>query len=84
MGDRRRGDRAALIQLDQRAVVGGAELRVALLELGQLDADQMFYMKSRGLPEKEAQQLLVRGFCEQVTALVTLPSLKQQLTNQTR
>lgn len=46
---------------------------------GQLDADQLFYMKSRGLLEPEAQQLLVRGFCEQVTGLVTLPSLKQQL-----
>lgn len=47
---------------------------------GQLDADQLFYMKSRGLPESQAQQLLVRGFCEQVTSLVTLPSLKQQLS----
>jgi len=33
---------------------------------GQLDADQMFYLLSRGIPRKEAEKLMVFGFFEEV------------------
>jgi Fe-S cluster assembly protein SufD len=30
--------------------------------VGELDADQLFYLRSRGIPEGEARSLLVRAF----------------------
>ena len=32
--------------------------------IGDLDADSLFYLRSRGLPEKEARNLLIRAFLE--------------------
>lgn len=34
--------------------------------VGDLDADALFFLKSRGLPETEARRLLIQGFFEQV------------------
>jgi len=30
--------------------------------VGELDADQLFYLRSRGVPEAEARAILVRAF----------------------
>ncbi len=48
--------------------------------VGQLDRDQLFYMKARGIPNKQAQNLLIYGFCEQVINLITLPSLRKEIS----
>ncbi len=34
--------------------------------VGQLDQDQVFYMKTRGLDTAEANTLLIQGFCQEV------------------
>jgi Fe-S cluster assembly protein SufD len=34
--------------------------------VGDLDADSLFYLRSRGLPENEARRLLIHGFLEEV------------------
>jgi len=33
--------------------------------IGDLDADSLFYLRSRGIPEMEARTLLIRGFLEE-------------------
>ena len=33
--------------------------------IGDLDADSLFYLRSRGIPETEARTLLIRGFLEE-------------------
>jgi Fe-S cluster assembly protein SufD len=33
---------------------------------GQVDAEELFYMLSRGIPQREAQQLIVFGFLNEV------------------
>ncbi len=38
--------------------------------VGQLDQEQVFYMKTRGLNDSEADALLIRGFCEEVLELL--------------
>jgi Fe-S cluster assembly protein SufD len=47
--------------------------------VGQLDAEQLFYMKTRGFSEEEAKDLLIYGFCEQVLDMITLPSLRGEI-----
>jgi Fe-S cluster assembly protein SufD len=47
--------------------------------VGQLDNEQLFYMKARGFSLREAQNLLVAGFCKEVTDQIELPSLAKNL-----
>jgi len=39
--------------------------------VGRLDANALFYLRSRGLPEDLAQQLLTTAFCREPLALVS-------------
>jgi Fe-S cluster assembly protein SufD len=48
--------------------------------IGQLDESAMFYMKTRGIPEKEAKALLMYAFCNNVLSSVKIPEIKQRIT----
>jgi len=48
--------------------------------IGQLDENAMFYMRSRGIPEKEAKALLMYAFSNDVMRSVKIPELKQRIT----
>jgi len=39
--------------------------------VGDLDADSLFYLRARGIPEAEARELLVRAFLEETVAGIT-------------
>lgn len=47
--------------------------------IGQLDADQVFYLKSRGLDETSARNLLTYAFAAEVIARIPVPSLVRRL-----
>jgi Fe-S cluster assembly protein SufD len=44
--------------------------------IGQLDEDAMFYLQSRGIPQKEARALLMYAFANNVLESVRIPELK--------
>ncbi|TWT18592.1 Fe-S cluster assembly protein SufD [Luteimonas marina] len=44
--------------------------------VGQIDANALFYLRSRGLPEGEAKQLLTAAFCREPLAAVEDESLR--------
>jgi Fe-S cluster assembly protein SufD len=46
---------------------------------GKLDAEQLFYMRTRGLPEREAERLIVHGFFAPVVELVPLEAARAAL-----
>ncbi|HTM76900.1 MAG TPA: Fe-S cluster assembly protein SufD [Devosia sp.] len=46
---------------------------------GELDADSMFYLTSRGIPQDEAETMLVRGFLEELLDPVTDEALHEAL-----
>ncbi len=48
--------------------------------IGQLDDKAMFYMQSRGIPEKEAKALLMYAFSNEVIESIKIPELKQRIT----
>ena len=48
--------------------------------IGQLDDSALFYMKQRGIPEKEAKALLMYAFSNNVLSSVKIPELKQRIT----
>lgn len=48
--------------------------------IGQLDESAMFYLRSRGIPEKEARGLLMFAFSNNVLDSVKIPELKNRIT----
>ncbi|WP_460220245.1 Fe-S cluster assembly protein SufD [Psychroserpens sp. MEBiC05023] len=48
--------------------------------IGQLDDSAMFYMRSRGIPEKEAKALLMFAFSNNVLDSVKIPEIKHRIT----
>jgi len=47
--------------------------------VGQLNREALFYLKSRGIPEKEAIALLTYGFANNVLESVKIPNLKRRI-----
>ncbi len=48
--------------------------------IGQLDESALFYLRSRGIAEKEARALLMYAFANTVLSSVKIPQLKQRIT----
>ncbi len=48
--------------------------------IGQLDESALFYMRSRGIPEKEAKALLMYAFSNNVLSSVKIPEIKERIT----
>lgn len=48
--------------------------------IGQLNKDAMFYLRSRGIGEQQAKQLMVEAFAYDVVEKVKLPFLKEYLS----
>lgn len=46
---------------------------------GKIDAEQIFYLMSRGLPYTEAEKLIVEGFFEPVMERIPLESVRKEL-----
>ncbi len=44
--------------------------------VGQLDAEQLFYLRSRGIDRHTAKQMLCQGFLGEITAACALPELR--------
>ena len=47
--------------------------------IGQLDEDALFYLRSRGIPKREAKGLLTYAFANNVLESVKIPALKLRI-----
>ena len=47
--------------------------------IGQLDEEALFYLQTRGIPQKEARALLMYAFANNVLASVRIPELKARI-----
>jgi Fe-S cluster assembly protein SufD len=46
---------------------------------GRFDDEQLFYLMARGIPEKEARRLVVRGFFAELIQKIGLPDVEERL-----
>ena len=46
---------------------------------GRIDDDALLYMRSRGVPEALARQMLVQAFARSVTEQISVPTLRDQV-----
>ena len=49
--------------------------------IGQLDNEALFYLRSRGISEKESKHLLMFAFALEVLSFITIPALKERITD---
>ena len=47
--------------------------------VGHLDEEARFYMLTRGIPEKQVRQLLMRAFLQDVISALPYPALQEQV-----
>lgn len=47
--------------------------------VGRFDEEQLFYLRSRGIPEEEATRLIIRGFFNEVLNLIPVESVRDEL-----
>ena len=47
--------------------------------IGQLDEDALFYLRSRGIPEKESRMLMLYAFAHEVISTIKVPALKERI-----
>jgi Fe-S cluster assembly protein SufD len=47
--------------------------------VGELNADQLFYLRARGIPEAEARVMLIRAFLDDALAAVTNEAARTML-----
>jgi len=47
--------------------------------IGRLDEDELFYLQTRGIPRKEAEQLVMEGFFGEVVAQVPVEAIQNEL-----
>ena len=46
---------------------------------GRFDDEQLFYLMARGIPEKEARRLVVRGFFAELIQQIDVPEIREHL-----
>jgi Fe-S cluster assembly protein SufD len=49
--------------------------------VGDLDADSLFYLRARGIPQSEAREMLVRGFLEDAVAEIASEEIRAIVWN---
>lgn len=69
-----RGDANPILLIDEDDVTAGHAASV-----GRIDELQMYYLQSRGIPQAEAERLIIHGFLEPVVSQLPIESVKKQL-----
>ncbi|MFC5402179.1 Fe-S cluster assembly protein SufD [Cohnella soli] len=69
-----RGDANPILLIDEDDVKAGHAASV-----GQVNADQVYYLMSRGITRKEAERLIIHGFLDPVVSEIPLEGLREQL-----
>jgi Fe-S cluster assembly protein SufD len=44
---------------------------------GEIDTESMFYLRSRGIPEREARLMLIQGFLEEATGIIERNDIRE-------
>jgi Fe-S cluster assembly protein SufD len=73
--DGARADSVPNLEIETGEIVGAGHASAT----GRFDDLQLFYLRSRGIPEDEARRLVVRGFFADVVRRIGVPDLEQRL-----
>lgn len=75
LSDGARADSVPNLEIETGDIAGAGHASAT----GRFDDLQLFYLRSRGIPEAEARRLVVRGFFADVVQRIGLPDLEERL-----
>ncbi|HEX6500777.1 MAG TPA: Fe-S cluster assembly protein SufD [Micromonosporaceae bacterium] len=73
--DGARADSVPNLEIETGEVLGAGHASAT----GRFDDEQLFYLMARGIPEKEARKLVVRGFFAELFDKIPVESLRERL-----
>jgi len=74
--DAARADSVPNLEILTGEVVGAGHASTS----GRLEAEHLFYLMARGIPEDEARRLVIRGFFGELIAKIGVPELRDRIT----
>jgi Fe-S cluster assembly protein SufD len=74
MSDKARGDANPILLIDENDVEAGHAASV-----GPVDPHQMYYLMSRGIPRKQAERMVIRGFLGAVLSAIPSKDVRNKL-----
>jgi Fe-S cluster assembly protein SufD len=74
--DGARADSVPNLEIESGEIVGAGHASAT----GRFDDEQLFYLRSRGIPEEQARRLVVRGFFHEIIAKIAVPELRERFT----
>lgn len=73
--DGARADAVPNLEIETGQIAGAGHAAT----VGRFDDDQLFYLQSRGIPEREATRLIIRGFFNEVLNQIPVESVRDEL-----
>jgi Fe-S cluster assembly protein SufD len=74
LSEKARGDANPILLIDEDDVTAGHAASV-----GRVDPNQLYYLMSRGIPQHEAERLVIHGFLAPVVKALPIEGVKKQL-----
>ena len=75
LSDGARADSVPNLEIETGEVVGAGHASTT----GRFDDEHLFYLMARGIPEREARKLVVRGFFAELLAKIPVEELRERL-----
>jgi Fe-S cluster assembly protein SufD len=74
--DGARADSVPNLEIKTGEIVGAGHASAT----GRFDDEQLFYLRSRGIPEEQARRLVIRGFFGEIISKIAVPEVRERLT----
>jgi Fe-S cluster assembly protein SufD len=74
--DGARADSVPNLEIETGEIIGAGHASAT----GRFDDEQLFYLRSRGIPEDQARRLVVRGFFGEIISKIAVPEVRDRLT----
>ncbi len=74
--DGARADSVPNLEIETGEIAGAGHASAT----GRFDDEQLFYLQARGIPEDQARRLIVRGFFGEIIGKITVPAVRERLT----
>ncbi|KQU03003.1 Fe-S cluster assembly protein SufD [Rhodococcus sp. Leaf7] len=75
--DGARADSVPNLEIETGEIAGAGHASAT----GRFDDEQLFYLRSRGIPEDQARKLVVRGFFHDIIAKIPVDSIRTRLSD---
>ncbi len=75
--DGARADSVPNLEIETGEIVGAGHASAT----GRFDDEQLFYLQARGIPEAQARRLVVRGFFGEIIQKISVPAVRERLTD---